>query len=437
MQVYPKYTRFLYWSKLVTITGSAQISIQAMSLISGILVVRVLSPKEYALYTLSNTMLGTMILLTDGGISAGLMSEAGKVWQDKQKLGIVMATGLDLRKKFALWSLIIAIPVLFYFLRDNGASWLMSTILVLALVPAFFTSFSGTLLEIVPRLTQNIPQLQKIEVSLSIARLILLSACLVVFPWAFIAILSAGVPQLWGNKQLHKLSSKYASIYAKTDLPIRNEILKVVKRVFPGALYYCLTGQITLWMISVFGTTTSIAKVGALGRITMALALISTLFSSLVIPRFARLPDDRGLLLKRFAGIFLGLLICGTLVIGALYPFSSYLLLILGPNYSNLKLELMLNVVGGTMALIAGIMFSLILSRGWTINPLIAIPVSLVTIMLGITIIDISSIKGVFLFSIMLQTVDIIMYLSYGLVKILRRPQTNLASYQGDNRLTY
>lgn len=423
---YPKYARFFYWSKLLTITGSAQLAIQGIGLVCGILVVRLLSPNQYALYTLSNTMLGTMILLSDGGISTGVISQAGKVWQDKKRLGIVMATGLALRRKFALWSMLIAVPLLLYFLIHHGAGWLMSLLLVLALIPAFFTSFSGTMLEIVPRLMQNIAQLQKIEVTVSVMRLVLLSACLFFFPWAFIAVLSAGLPQLWANKRLHTVSADHALIYEKPDPEIRNQIIKIVKRVFPGALYYCLSGQITLWMISIFGTTTAIAKVGALGRIAMIFTLLTSVFNTLIIPRFARLPDQRNLLLKRFFVILIVLLTVGILSISIVYMFSSKLLWILGPNYSNLKSEFLLNIIGSYISLIAGLMFSLILSRGWTINPLIAIPLNMLIIVAIVMVVDVSTIKGVFIFNIIIQVIDVMIYLCYGLIKIFRKSGVEL-----------
>ena len=61
-----------YWLKLITITGLAQVIVQAVGFISGILVIRLLPVQEYALYTLANTMLGTMTVLSDGGISTSV-----------------------------------------------------------------------------------------------------------------------------------------------------------------------------------------------------------------------------------------------------------------------------------------------------------------------------------------------------------------------------
>src|ERR1700684_1365568 len=92
----PKYKRSLQWFKLIAMTGAAQVLIQALGLIRGILIVRLLPTKEYAFYTIANTMLGTITLLADGGISNGVISQGGKVWNDKRKLGSVIVTGLEL-----------------------------------------------------------------------------------------------------------------------------------------------------------------------------------------------------------------------------------------------------------------------------------------------------------------------------------------------------
>lgn len=85
---------------MIFITGGAQVLVQLTGLISGILIIRLLPTNEYAFYTLANTMLGTLAVLAGGGISTGGMSEGGKVWRDKARLGGVLATGLKLRRKF-------------------------------------------------------------------------------------------------------------------------------------------------------------------------------------------------------------------------------------------------------------------------------------------------------------------------------------------------
>ena len=136
----------VHWIKLVFITGGTQISVQLITLAGGILIIRQLPTKEYAFYTIANAMLGTMSLLADGGISTGVMSQGGKVWNDREKLGIVMATGLHLRRRFAIFSLASSIPILSYLLWHNGASFWQILLIVLCIIPAFFAALSDSLL---------------------------------------------------------------------------------------------------------------------------------------------------------------------------------------------------------------------------------------------------------------------------------------------------
>lgn len=408
----------LTWIKLISITGGAQLIVQFVGLISGIIVIRMLPTHEYGLYTLANTMLGTMLVLADGGISSGVMSQGGKVWQDREKLGVVLATGMDLRMKFAIGSLLIAIPFLLYLLIHHDASWLMSFLIVVSLIPSFFTSLSGALLQVAPKLNQDIGPLQKNNIVSNILRLVLIMIILFAFPWAFIAIFVAGIAQLWANSNLKKISFGYANWKQTPDVTVRKEILYFVKRILPGSIYYCLSGQITIWLISFFGNTAAVAQVGALGRLGMMLGIFTAILGTLVIPRFSRLPDEKIKLFKIFFLIQLGLVTLGIFIIGIVYLFPAQILWILGKDYSNLKTELILSIAGSCLGLVAGSAFGLSTSRGWAINPLISIPLTLGAIILGISIIDISTLVGVLKFNLFVYIVEIIMYYLYCAIKI-------------------
>jgi O-antigen/teichoic acid export membrane protein len=415
--VMSKYPKMVVWGKLISITGSAQVLIQAIGFVSGIMIIRLLSTSEYALYTLANTMLGTMTLLSDGGINSGVMALGGRVWQDKVKLGIVMNTGMDLRRKFAIVSLVIAVPILFFFLKNNAASWLMSVLIVASLIPAFFTALSGSLLEIAPKLHQDIVPLQKNQIFSNIFRSILLGATIFIFPWAFIAILSGGLPQLWANIRLRKISSNYVDLSKKPDPEVRKEILTIVKRILPGAIYYCIYGQISIWLISIFGSTTAIAQIGALSRLTMILNLFSVLFAVLIIPRFARLPEQSIDLLSRFYKIQIGAILLNILIIFFVMLFPTQILSLLGNKYSGLNDEIILIMIGGCISLMVGITNSIVLSRGWVIFPAINIGLSVATQIVLLLVLDLSVMQNVLLFSIINYAITYIMLFLYFIIK--------------------
>ena len=416
----PAYEKALHWAKLISVTGAAQVIVQAVGFASGILVIRLLPTQEYALYTLANTMLGTMTVLADGGIATGVMAQGGKVWQDRTKLGEVLVTGFDLRKKFAVGSLALAIPVLLYLLHHHNADWTTSILIVLALIPAFFTALSGTLLEIAPKLQQRVVPLQKIQIGVALSRLALLSVSIFALPFTFIAILSAGLPQIWANRQIRKISSEHADNTQPINLEVRKEILSMVKRLLPIDIYYCVSGQLTIWLISIYGSTAGVAQAGALGRLPVALTLFTVLVGSLVLPRFSRIPGEIKTVMKQYITIQVGLLLLSVAIVAAVALFSNQILYVLGPQYLGLDSELIVMMVGSVIGFMAASSLFLCTCRGWVMNPIISILVSIGAVVVGLMIIDVTTLKGIFWLNIFTSIVQLSMNIIYGLSRIMK-----------------
>lgn len=398
LQAHPTFAKVWHWVKLIAITGGAQAVVQATGLLSGILIIRLLPVEEYALYTLANTMLGTMTVLADGGISTGVMAEGGKVWQDKEKLGIVIATGLDLRRKFAIGSLVVSIPILVYLLRDHGASWLMTVLIIISLIPAFFAALSDSLLQVAPKLHQEIVPLQKNQMTVSTIRLLLSGLMLFIFPWTFVSLLANALPRIYGNIQLRQIVRRFIEDVDKPCQEVRQNILKTVYRILPGSIYYCLSGQITVLLLSFWGTTSSVAQVGALGRVSTLINLVSVILSLIVVPQFSRLPFVKVkvffwkttlVITLFFFVIFLGVNI-----------FANYILLILGNLYSDFGEELILLTSANIFNITSGLYFSISTVRGKPTNPYFLIICNLFSNLFFVIFYDVSTLKGVLFVSL-------------------------------------
>ncbi|MEO6637581.1 MAG: polysaccharide biosynthesis protein [Ginsengibacter sp.] len=416
--------KLLEWSKLVSLTASTQIIVQIVGFACGIMVIRILPPGEYALYTLANTMLGTMVVLADGGIASAVMSQGGKVWMEHEKLGAVMVTGLQLRRKFSIISLPLSSAILLYFLRRHGASWLVSFLIILSIIPTFYMMIKAGILEISAKLRQDVVSLQKVKVGQNIGRLLMLSLTIFTFPFAVTALISVSLPQLWTNIQYKKISSNYADLKQKIDPEVQSRILKMVWRLLPEAIYYCLSGQIAIWLISVFGSTAAVAQVGALSRLSIVLGFFSVLFANIVAPRFARLPGKSKLLLGRYLQILAGLIFLSICVVFAVWLFSTQILWVLGSHYFGLNYELVLIAVSSCLNLLYGASFLLGTYRSWVINPIIFIPVSLVTTVLAVLVMDTSSLSNIIMLNIVVTLVEIIMLTIFNIVQILKARRT-------------
>ncbi len=413
------FARAIEFGKLVTITGSSQVLVQIVGLVSGILVIRLLPTTEYALYVLANTMLGMMTVLADGGISTGVVSRGGNVWNDREKLGVVLATGLDLRKKFAIVSLVVSIPLMIVLLRNHHAGWLSCILIVLAVVPTFVSTLSGSLLQVAPRLKQDIIPLAKNQLLSNLMRLVLVAGTLVFVPFAYVAILASGIPQIWANINLRKISLPYADWKQSPDRKVSKEIMAFVKRMLPAAIYYCMSGQITIWLISIFGSTMAIAQVGALARLAMLLGIVNMVLNILVVPRFARLANTKTTLLGFYVKVQSGLVAVCAVVTILVWLFAQEILWVLGSDYSGLAYELLLAIVGSCLNLIVGFNAVLNSSRGWLLHPVIGISLGVLSIAVGMVLIDVSTLRGVLLFNIFTGVAGLFIHPLYGVIKLM------------------
>lgn len=409
--------KMLVWGKLIGFTGGFQIIIQLLGLISGILTVRLLTIKEYAFFTLANTMLGALAVISDGGISSGVMSEAGKKWTDKVHVGMVLSTGMLIRKRFALIALIFTLPFLTYLLLDNGAKQWQVLLIVLALIPSFFATISDSILEIPLKLNQDILPLQKNQMLASVGRLLLSATSLFLLPFSFIALLSNCIPRLWANINLRKIILPHAAPSNIEDQQIKSTIMSVVKRSMPGSIYFVFSGQINIWILSVMGNTNGLAQVGAIGRISVIFSTLSLIGSTLLTPRFSRLPNDTTILKKYFLGIqFIGLLAC-MLLFSVVSLVPTELLYILGKHYNGLEMELMINIACSLMGIMGGLTFGLVLSRGWVIYPAVSILINILAFLLGVFLFDVRTLMGVSYLTLFQGSVMYLQLLVFGINK--------------------
>jgi hypothetical protein len=359
----------------VLLTGSLQAGVQALGFIAGLLVIRLLPVHEYAYYTIANAMLGTLMVLTDCGISHGVMARGGKVWQSRESLAGVMVAGMALRRRFAAVAVLVSLPILFLMLREQGASFGAALLVAASIVPLFLSSLTGQMLEVVPRLHQRLTDLQRIQLSGAGLRLATMASAAALLPYAWLASLAAGLAQTWTAWRVRRLAGDFVNLDVPPDPVARNEILQQVRRMAPGAVYYAFAGQIGVFLISMFGSTESVAQVGALSRLTMVFTIATAVFSLIVVPRFARLQGShRRDVLRTFWQAQLALGAGLAVVVFWVSVFPDVALSVLGPGYALLKSEVGLAAAGAALALLSGTAYALGAARGVVASPWFVVP---------------------------------------------------------------
>jgi O-antigen/teichoic acid export membrane protein len=391
--------RVVSWAKTLTKFVSVQVAVQAMMIASGILLVRVLSQSEYAYFTIANSMQATMNILADSGIGIGLSSIGGRVWQSPYRFGQLINTAMRLRRYLAAIAIAAVTPLLAWMLINNGASYAYAGILTLAILLGLNYQLLTSVLMVVPRLHSQISRVQKLDFFAAASRFAILIAAYFIFLNAAIGIIAAVAGLLTQYYFLKRWMAGSIVLDAPANEEDRRTILGIVRSQSPNAVFYCMQGQLTVWLISIFGSTQNIAEIGALGRLGIIFSIISAVMANIVLPSFARC-QSASQLQRRYFQIVGGFILFGLSLIALAALFPEQLLWILGRKYGHLRNELLLMMVMTAFNSLVTAMWSLNSSRAWITRSWLNIPGVIIMQISLLLFLDISTLSGVLWFGI-------------------------------------
>lgn len=392
--------RALHHARRVGHFASVQVLVQVIGFAAGILLVRWLPQREYAYFTIANSMQGTINLLADIGISVGLVSIGGRVWQDRSRFGGLVNAALGVRRRLGTAAIFIVTPIMCSMLIKNGASVPYTLTLTVIVLAGLLIQFSLGVLGIVPRLRSDITRIQIIDLSGTLLRLALILAFALVVLNAGVAVAVATAAFFLQYALLHRYVAGVVDLGAPENPQDRQEIIRLTKQLAANAVFYCFQGQITVFLISFFARqVSSVAEVGALGRLGMIFAVLTNLLANIFVPAFARCQDPRKLRWL-FVAIIGGVLAFSLVVVGAAAIFPGQFLFVLGNKYAHLQRELLLMVGASVMAALTGTFWALNASKAWIAGSWLYIPLTLATQVALIPFTDFSSVTGVLTFNL-------------------------------------
>ena len=397
----PIIRRALHRARIVGNFAAVQAFVQIVGFGSGILLVRFLSQNEYAYFTIANTMQGTINLLADIGISVGLISIGGRVWHDRHRFGELISTALGVRRKLGAISIIVITPIMYFMLVRNGSSPFYASILIAAVLGGLLVQLSLGVLSVVPRLRSDLAKIQMIDVTGALTRLALIGTSLFFFRNAGLAVSIASAVLLLQYLILRNYTVGVVDLAAPQNEDDRREIMRLTKHLAANAVFYCVQGQITVFLIGFFAhQVSSVAEVGALGRLAMIFTVVSNLLTNVFVPAFARC-DQRRKLGLLFAAIVGGVTLFSALIIAAAVFFPDQFLFVLGNKYAHLHRELILMVGAAVLNAVAGTLWALNASKAWVAGSWLYIPLTLATQVALIPVTDFSSVQGVLAFNLL------------------------------------
>ena len=331
----------------------------AGNLIYGLLCVRLLPTTEYAKFVVLFGVQGTLIILMDVNFSGTLIPLIGEDVHDRKLIADYVAS---LRKlSYWLYALVSLIAIFAYPRLVQHRGWTPRTVwemVLILLVSCWFLRISaayGTVM-ILLRDRTNWYRGQMIS---SLGTLALLGV-LWTFHWlnGFTAILLNVAGIIFMGSFFYYRATRLLPDPGRPSPQKQRAIVRLALPNVPQAIFYALQGQISVFLIAIFGHTTAVASVGALARLGNMFLIFTQMNPLLVAPFFAKLPRSR--LAKNYVtallligGLSLALVLCCA-------RFPEFFLWVLGPKYQSLRFEVLLVIAASAVGCFTDAI--------WTIN---------------------------------------------------------------------
>jgi O-antigen/teichoic acid export membrane protein len=392
--------RLRRWAGILSAFFTAQGLVQLAGIAAGILLVRTLPLREFALYTLALSVTTFFTFLSDLGSTGSLVHFFHRAAREGEGFSSYLAAVLSLRRiGFLAGAAVVAVAFPRAAAAKGYGSAEIFLILAVLLCTVWFQIGAAVRL-LALRLADRYGVSYRAEVTGAVLRL-LLTAALVAAALlrAWIGMLASAV----GTAATALLAARGGGLPrlpVKTDLrPYRQRVLRYLLPTLPSALYFSLQGPLVIWLAATFGATRNIAEVGALTRLGMVVGLFSSLSSVVFLPRLARIGDERAWRARYFQfGGALAAIALALLAAAAIFPGA--LLWVLGQRYSGLHRELVLVVAGSGLTLLGGYAVSVNLSRAWTRWETAAVVILFLVQAVLVAMLPLGTTSGVLLFNL-------------------------------------
>lgn len=407
----PVIRRALHRARVVGKFALVQGIVQIVGFLSGILLIRHLDQREYAYFTIANTMQGTLNTLADIGISVGLVSIGGRVWQDRNRFGQLIKTASNLRRKLGAIAAIVITPILFFMLVKNGAPLPYTLVLIALVLAGLAVQLALGVLGVVPRLRSDIGRIQTIDFAGAAVRLFVLVALMYLFLNSAVAVAVGSATLFLQYWMLRRYTAAVIDFDARENEEDRRAMQRFIRHLAANAVFFCFQGQITIFLLGFFGRVNSIAEVGALGRLGMVFTVLTNLLTNVFGPAFARCQDPKRLRWQ-YAAIVGGVTAFSLVLIAAAAFFPGAFLFVLGAKYAHLERELLLMVGGAVVGALTGTFWTLNASKAWIAGSWLYIPLTVGTQILLIPITDFSSVRSVLMFNLLSAVPNLVLNLA-------------------------
>jgi len=393
----------------------------AGNLLYGLLCVRLLPVSDYAKFAVLYGFMGSLTVLLDMGASSTLAPLVGTQIDNLPLIaGYIASVRRIVQKVYLVAAPIAGLLFALLLAKRHWGFWVVAQMIAVLLVTAWFARVSssyGSVL-IIRRDRARYYQIQIIGSLGSLSLLLILWAVHGVNIYA--AILLNLAQTIYLATAYHHRARQLLGVKAEHSPLMEKRIIRLATPNIPSVLFYAVQGQVTLMLITLFGqNTASIANVGALSRLSQMFLFLNQMNPILIEPFFARLPPAR---LKRTFLLSVAIIaICGSGFAALALLFPEAFLWLLGPHYSQLRIEVGLMILASVIYYIGGFIWVVNASRRFVFwwNTFGIIPFTVLVQGFFIWKLDLSTVRNVLILNIATASASLVMAVSctvYGFV---------------------
>ncbi|MES2099789.1 MAG: hypothetical protein V4569_08225 [Pseudomonadota bacterium] len=375
---------------------SAQMVVQLVGFVAGIVLVRQMEQTQYGYYALAISMVGVANVLLDLGLGTAVLAIGGRSTGASNRLAGLVGDAFSFQRQLAVGGTVVLLPVFAAMFAGQGMTTAnVIALSLLAITCSVFNARNQVALSVV-RLQGNLALQQRLEIAVNVGKLLLVLAAALVYIDSRVAVAVNLVAAVVMCVLLHNYLTSHIGASGQAAHEHDGPLRSFVRQQAPNSLYYCASGQIAIWLVGLQGHTDRVAEVGALGRLALVFTLIGAVVAALVQPYFARATARRELI-GGFLALngFFGLLTALLTGFAAVLP--GVMLWILGPRYDTLTRELIWMVLSASLAAWSGAVYSVGAARGWVVPSYLVLTLGIGTLATAVWLIDVSTVIGSFM----------------------------------------
>ncbi len=351
--------------RLSTFVGG-QSAIQLLNAATGLVLLRLLPKPEFAIYAVALGAQGMIGILTDIGFGGAILGLVGTRYQDRLLLGSYIKAASLVRRTLMLFVSALAILFIIIFrhskLEAHGSNeliFLAIAVLVTLQFQAWASYYETPLL-----LNNRLVAFYTPQIAAAILRMF---SVFVLYSFGIISSTTVVIANTLSIVVMGVSFRIMARRWIETPrvLPKEQarEMIRYLTPLVPMYIYTALQGQVSLFLITIFGHVSQIADVAAAGRIGQLFQVINSSNGVLVTPFIAKTPF--ALFRRRFTLVMCAAGSVALMITASAKLFPGVYLLVLGPKYGNLTSQVQLVVYTAAIAYLLNTMWSVAVARKW------------------------------------------------------------------------